>query len=654
MHIKRFPSSPIHPLPEDYDSLTSEGQRQARVNASRLWLDESSPTPGRDAVDSLRFFDLHYLHPDQDADFDPLFYDMPPRVTPDFHWDMVHNWYTYDLNACIAPRGGAKSSCIRKDSIRNLVTAPVYGIVYATSTHDNAKHTGQLIREQVYANSRIQDDFGPEYDNTSLKPARGDKPTGNEYFFVQNGSYLRCVSAESRLRGIRPRRFKLDDPEYDEKASTSLALAREYMEKLLFRICIPMTLRARCGIDWVGTFVSRRHYLWHAMATSLDPSTGKLISNDPRFNHWSRLWVRAAIADPSTGAITSCWPDMWPATVEEKERMGLKGAISLEEMRSRMGTAAFNSEMLGKPGTSDDQFFKLDPSPRGRHSWWIEDGDALYLTDPRTSLSRICWITSTGAHRSMTLAAFLANAHLFTTVDSAFTESSTSDRRCCNLMAITPDNELFVLDIWSDRANDTVLINKTLDMVSRWKCPIVFVEVVRESFKLYQQFLSVVNTALSRDMGFSFVPKIKDLRPGTMEKSGKIATLEARFEHSLLKLPFHLRESRPPVRRLFDQIEGFNPEARDGGLEHDDELDTVSMSLQAIRGRFAHQSSPTETPTFDPLTELRAGRKTMPGGASIMSGIPLSLLDHETITSMLEPDKFLPSDPSTSSSDTRV
>lgn len=652
MQIKRFPSSPIHPLPEDYDTLTLEGQRQARVNASRLWLADTSSDPGQDAVDSLRFFDLHYLHPDHEADFDPLFYDMPPRVTPAFHWDMVRGWYTYRYNACIAPRGGAKSSCIRKDIIRNLVTSAAYGVVYATSTHDNAKHTGQLVREQVYNNQRIQDDFGPEFGGF-LKPARGDKPTGNEYFFLQNGSYLRCLSAESRLRGIRPRRFKLDDPEYDEKASTSLALIRDYMEKLLFRICIPMTLRSKCGIDWIGTFVSRRHYLWHAMATSIDPSTGRLTSNDPRFNHWSRLWVRAAIVDPSTGAITSCWPDMWPATVAEKEAMGLKDAVSLEEMRSMMGTAAFNSEMLGKPGTTDDQFFKMDPSTRGRHSWWIEDGDSLYLTDPRTSTARICWMSPTGEKRSMLLSSFLTTAHLFTTVDSAFTESSTSDRRCCTLMAITPDNELFVLDMWSDRANDTVLISKTLDMVSRWKCPIVFVEVVRESFKLYQQFLSVVNTALSRDMGYTFVPKIKDLRPGTMEKSGKIATLEARFEYSLIKLPFHLRESRPSVRRLFDQIEGFNPEARDGGLEHDDELDTVAMSLQAIRGRFSRQQLPSEPEPFDAIAELRAGRKTMPGGASIVAGIPLNLLDHETISSMLAPDRFVP-DSSLTPSETRV
>ena len=78
------------------------------------------------------------------------------------------------------------------------------------------------------------------------------------------------------------------------------------------------------------------------------------------------------------------------------------------------------------------------------------------------------------------------------------------------------------------------------------------------------------------------------------------------------------------------------------------------MSLQAVRGRFSRQQLPSEPEAFDPIAELRAGRKTMPGGASIVSGIPLSLLDHETITSLLEPDPFLPSDPSTSTSETRV
>jgi len=641
-----FRDSPIFPLPADYEELTEDGQREARLNACRLWTAEDAQ-PG-DLVASLRFFDLYYLHPDPHADFDPLFYDMPPRETPEFHWALVRQWAQHRLCAAIAPRGGAKSTLLRKKILLQLVTGTAFSVVYATSTHDNAKHTGQIIKDQAFNNQRIADDFG------DLKPSRGEKPTGVEYFHLNNGAYLRCLSAESRIRGIRPRLFAIDDPEYDEKASTSMALIRTYMEKLLFRLCVPMVMRSNCGINWLGTFVSKRHYLWHAMSTVSDPSTGKAMSLDPRFNYWSRLWVRAAMEDPSTGQVVSCWPDMWPATIAEKKARGTPTLVSLEEMKQMMGSAAFNAEMLGRPGDLDEQFFKLDQNPRGRHAFWYEDADIHLSTDPRASSARICWLRKNpDITVTMPLTEFLGHSRLFITVDTAFTESTHSDRRVCTLMACTPQNELFVLDMWSDRANDTVLMRKTLEIANRWRCPMIFVEVVRESFKLYQMFLSAVSTGLTKDMGFTFAPAIRDIRPGTMEKAAKIAALEPRFEWSLIKLPFDSRASNPGIRRLFDQVEGFNPDANDGGLDHDDELDTISMSLMALKGRLPTKDPGQLLETTDPFEMIKKGVKMLPGGASIVSGMPLQMLSAESISKLLEPDTFLP-DSSTSSSETRV
>lgn len=623
-----------YPLPPDYPTLSVKGQRQARVNACRQWLLPGTPEERAEArVISTWYFDQYYLHPDDEADFDPLFYDMTPLETPSMHWDLSRLWATSRMNVALMPRGGAKTTHTKKDMILCLVTAPAYSFVYATSTHDNTKHTGQSVKDQCHENSRIQDDFGPDFGGT-LKPARGNKPTGVEYFYLNNGSWLRCVSAESRLRGLRPRRFRLDDPEYDERASTSMATIRAYMDKLLFKVAIPMTLRAACGIDWTGTFVSKRHFLWHALSTIQTPEG--IRAQDPRFNHWSRLLIRAAWRDDS-GALVSCWPEMWPSTIAEKHARGLSDHVSIEEMPSIMGTSNFNGEMLGNPGTTEEQFFKLDTDVKGRHAYWYESVDDALATSPHQSSTLLCWKhPETGATERAVLSEFLKSSRLFLTVDTAYTESASSDRRCCTLMAVQKHtNVLFVLDMWSDRKPDHVLTTRALELAQLWRCPSIHIEVVKDSFKLYKRFQSVVSTRLTEEMGLSWVPSIRDLRPGTMTKTAKIETLDLRFEHSLIKLPVWKRYESPAFGRLFEQIEGFNPEADDGGLDKDDEIDTVAMSLLVLKGRRRLDALADGSPP-DPLQLLKDGKYTLPGGSSIGMGLPWELVDSELTSKLLE------------------
>lgn len=623
---KQVADGELWPLPPDYESLTAEGKRQARVNACRLWLLPGTPDElARNRVGSTWFFDTWYLQPDLAADFDPGFYDQSPLPTPPMHWDLSRLWATNRYSVAMLPRGGAKSTHCRRDMIMCMVSDPMHSFVYATSTHDNAKHTGQIVKDQSYHNERIQDDWAPEY-GSFLKPSRGDRATGTEYFYLTNNSWLRCVSVESRLRGLRPRDFRIDDPEYDQKNSTDLGKLRAYADRLIFKIVIPMTLRRGSGASWVGTFVTKRHFLWHAMQTLETPEGPRSV--DPRFDHWARMLVRAAYEDPSSGKIVSCWPENWPATEQEKKEKNLQGSISLEMMPSLMGVAAFNNEMLGNPGEADDSFFKLDPSANGKHAWWIENVDDAYGLDPLQSRAHICWRDREGATKREMVGNFLRSTRLFMTVDTAFTEHASSDRRCCTLMGVTPENELFVLDMWSDRKPDNILLTKAFNICQKWRCPVIFVEVVKDSFALWKRFQSVVQTRMTTDLGLGSTPAIRDLRPGTMPKVAKIATLDTRFEHHLIKLPIWRRNMEPWWSRLIDQIEGFNPEADEsGGLEKDDEIDTLSMSLLALRGR-AHRGllQEPEKLELDVVKEITEGRP-------MWNGMPLGMaLDPTKLT----------------------
>ncbi len=134
----------------------------------------------------------------------------------------------------------------KKSILLETLARPKFSVLYATSTGDNTKGVGQSIKDQYTFNERINDDFGPETPSGRLVPKRGEAPYGNTHMQLMNGSWLRCISAESKQRGGRPRLYILDDPEYDPKASTSMSLVREYMDQLLFKVVLPMVMRAGC------------------------------------------------------------------------------------------------------------------------------------------------------------------------------------------------------------------------------------------------------------------------------------------------------------------------------------------------------------------------------------------------------------------------
>jgi phage terminase large subunit-like protein len=619
MAIKRIEQNPYYPLPADYAELDLEGQRKARVNACCQWRLPGSSTERAEAfVASVRFFDSWYLKPDYDAEFDPLFYDDEPLSDPQFHYDILRQWATNRANIAIAPRGAAKSFLVRKGNFLRLVSHPAYSIIYATSTGDNAKLTGQAIKDQLMNNQRLHDDWGPEYPDGRLVPKRGEATFGTLFMQLKNGSWFRAISAESKMRGGRPRRFVLDDPEYDPKASTSMQLIRDYMEVLLFKVVMPMIMRSGCGVDWLATFVSKRHYAWHAMDVHNTPG-GQLVARDSRFDFWSRMMIRAEYQDDE-GKAYSCWPEMWPIDIEEKERLGLRGRVSLEEIKKQIGTANYLAEYMARPGQGSDIFFpELDHE---NHGYTIHGDDGLLASAPYKSEARIKWFSLKDEEwQDMPLHEFckLYRSRMFMTVDTSYTATTDSDFKVCCLMCVDQNLDLFVLDLWSAQVQEPELVRQCFKMADRWKCPIIWPETVREGISIYNALASVVRTRAHEDLtGVSHLPAIKKLNPGRTEKTAKIASLLLRFEQGKIKLPLGSREA--PWRRLFTQIDEFNPEAPDGGLQHDDELDTVSMSLYVMRGRAGKPFKNVDEAPKTALDRLVAGETVDE------TGVPLGLM----------------------------
>ena len=91
----------LYPLCEDYESLTLDGQKQAR-----LAVLHRQDTP-QHLVEAWNFFRRVYL-----GGVEKLFYKNGFQESPDFHFNLVYDLGKYARNATAAPRGSAKSTVI--------------------------------------------------------------------------------------------------------------------------------------------------------------------------------------------------------------------------------------------------------------------------------------------------------------------------------------------------------------------------------------------------------------------------------------------------------------------------------------------------------------------------------------------------------------
>lgn len=612
-------NNPFYPLPADFWDLTEGGQKEARRAAVSQWrLDLPRGLKAAAMVASLRFFDHYYLKDDPVDEFYPMFYTKGFVPSPQFHWDIVSGWAEEQASLSVCPRGSAKSTLVRKSSIMELVTAPGWEIFYATNNHDNAKRSGHTVREQVYNNSRIHDDWAELYGGR-LKPQRGDHPTGVEYFFLENNASFRVMSAQSGLRGGRPNVFILDDPENDEKAATSMDLIRQYMERLLFGIISPMVMQPGCSIRWLATFVSKRHYAFSAMDT-VETAEG-VRARDPRFNYWYRMLVRAGY-EREGGPPISCWPEMWPSTIKQKlEDPSLAKRTSLEEIEARIGRARYLTEYLGRPGESDSSYFcRIEE----KHGYTLKDVDEEFQSNPRNSKTKVCYHHQ-GKLYEQPLSELLSTARLVMPLDTSYTAKSTSDFKACGVFALTPTNIMFVLDLWVKRCHQNSLVNAAFQMADRWKCPVLYPEVVKESYSLYLDLKHIIETRASDVMNMKFLPRVVPLKPpSSLDKTSKISGLTFRFEHGLIKLPFALA-SEVPWYYLFEQVDGFNPDAESGGLQNDDAIDICAMAQMCYGGKPGERWREQVAPT-DPLSLMQRGEIHTAEGLPIIHGLDLQSL----------------------------
>lgn len=610
MKIKRIRNSrdPLICLPDDYASLTSVGKHEARVNACSQWLLNDKHRSGMDLVRSVEAIDWLYLRDLEHS----LFYDGRVLPNPQFHHEIYSATHEHPWVACAAPRGYAKSGAIKKLIITWLVTAANYKLVYTTSTTKVLRAHFPAVMRELEVNRPLIEDFGvPNSSGVKhLRPGRGRPWSLEGQIVLMNGSELMGFTFDSRMRGLRPRKFIFDDPEYDPSGSTDMSNARREIEEKLFKVIMPMIRPDDdCGVLWTGTIISRRHFLSTALAVDAEG-----MAVDPRFNYWMRLFFEAGSRLPD-GGFDPLWPEMYSSD----------DLVLREKM---MGRAHFLSEMMNNPGAGETVLFPLDDQ---KHGYTVSDDDGKWLTDPRSSRAVVTFhrLARDGSMERVSMEAreLLKDAVVFSCSDWAETAGPSSDFQSCVVMALTPKNELFVLEVWARRAPQSVLVQAIIESAYRWRVDVVGIE----AFSVYQSLRHQVDTELRQKASQTgYYPRVAQINPRHMSKASKISGIAWRFgdDHSpndKIKYPLDVfgrsMKSDPMCTMLFDQTMGFNPSADGGGLPHDDVLDCVSMSQLLIPG--LPKSGPKPDPESDVLDEIMAGRLSDAHGHSNLQKIDL-------------------------------
>lgn len=300
-------------LPPDYDQLTREGQRLARINACR---DISSPA---DAALSWACFRDYYLAPDPDSGFDPAFYQKPYLPTPPFHYKLVEWLHTYDCVAVQSPRGSAKSTMRRSLLLWKALCWPGTELLQILAKDDFVVRDSHRLRVQLEMNERILADFG------SQRPPRGQGIWSGHTITLRCGSIIDGLSIEGRMRGMRPTLAVLDDVEADEEGAAAKRSSAELTETIC-RVIEPM-LDSQRKLMVLGTFIGRNSFLYRVVCTD----------DDSRFQSVDRggRWFKVNIpAEDRQGR--SCWSAKYTKEF-------------LDSKRRSMGSAFFSTEYLGDP-----------------------------------------------------------------------------------------------------------------------------------------------------------------------------------------------------------------------------------------------------------------------------------------------------------------
>ncbi len=570
---------PLYPLCRDYESLTLDGQRRARLV---VLCKQDTP---QELCEAWDFFRRVYLG-GEGANF----YKNGFEESPQFHFDMIYDLGEYARNTWACPRGFAKSTLmILEVPLFLALTRPGYELMLLFSTDRQAEARFDTLIFQLTQNEMILQDFG------MLQPKRGKATWNHHHLQLTNGSLIKGSSVMGKLRGGRPKTILLDDPEYDPDSPSQEAaqVLIEKFEIIIFKKLIPM-LEMGSSIFWVGTLISRRSFLYHATC-----------GDDSRFDNWNRKVLRAE-ATGADGKTQLLWEEKWPLDF-------------LMARKKEIGPSAYASEYSNDPISAQERILVIDP----RKNEYSVEGEFDWK-NPLAHTGLIKWnerIDKPGEHRTYKefekpfkdQVAPMFRVMLF---DYASGMGQYNDYSCIVVLGFDTYNTMWVLYVWEGKAKDATLERLIYETGLAWRPRVLGIEAVSIQIafaEAVQEYIEEAATQIANPWRIRVFPITYPVRTS---KAQRIAGLEWRYAPGRIKYPSHLSH-KWPYTDLYSQTTDFTPDL--ALLPHDDVIDTVSMAQFVVKNRGGKYRPETKHST---LLKRLIDNTPIVQGLPILSGVP--------------------------------
>lgn len=574
-----------YPLPADYDTLTREGQRLARVNACRM---DGSP---EEAIASWAWWCKYYLQPDSASGFEPNFYKAFKPFAP-AHYHIIGWLNQFKCVAIAAPRGFAKSTLKRSWMLQRLVAYDQQDIASFLITDKHVSREVYRLRMQIERNPRIYDDFG------DLRMARGEGIWNLHEFTLKNGNSFSATSIGSAIRGMRPDLAVLDDVELDEDNKSSAQSSVAEMKDKIQSVVLPM-LEENSKMVVFGTMVGKNSFLYHVISSEEDANFRPVQKG----GYWWKINIPAKDAKGN-----NAWSNKYTDTF-------------LQEKLETMGRTAFMQEYMGEPGSDEDcPFSVLDE----RHEWTTPADPGALQTKPLLLADPVNYTEEARKDgqdirtpRSAPLNEHFSQMTRVIAVDYAEGLSSAHDYSAIVVGALDSRNDLWILDAWYGRVWSPALAAKVWELAERWQVHQIGVESVSTQMEVVRL---VRQWGEQRERSEGWSPSVVPLKyPMNLSKGDRIMGLEWRFNQGKIKLPVARRslgwDATDAIPELYRQIRDFTPDLKN--LRHDDVIDAMAMLQYMFRSRVA---------SFNPVPAAKTIEERIASGEVFYPGTTIPLI----------------------------
>lgn len=599
--------NPLFPLPPDYETLSAQGQKEARL---AVVSDHRTPY---NLTMAWAFFRRYYLM-GIPPEYDHLSFYKGFVKSPPFHYQLIYDLGRYPRNAQVAPRGSSKSTLISKEVplLLMLTRTGRFEINLGLATERLMERTVGEVRRQLEDNPLIVDDFG------RMKPKKGKGKWSDSTLELLNGNSLYGLSIMGKKRGLRPNLFIFDDPEFDKDKTEAQEVLIQQFDTILTKQVLPMMKRG-CGVYWIGTMVSRKAFLY------------KMFSGeDSRFEGWNRVLYVACRKEKNKYVDL-----LWPEGMDENY---------LREQELLIGSANFAGEYLGSPASHTERLLQIHPELNTYTVEGVESRDAYEVMDPfdesvkrtvtycmkKYEKGSIIPLSDEPVRKEEPYVRWVSRMTRMMFIDYAMTTSSLSDYTSIMVVGMCKDDVVWPLDLFVGRLDPAYVNDKAMAMAEKWKVHMICPESLSVQYALADSLRTMIkNNDGVRGLNCSVV--LLDYGGRRISKGERIAGLQKYFNAHRIKLPTgKIFMDSWSWRQLYQQINDFTLDL--SMLSHDDAIDSLAM-FQYSPYAWGKTIAP-EPMTLTPLDRLASGDlyyhspyATYPVAASIpLQEIPLEVI----------------------------